>query len=275
MTDGTRVGLFGQLSANSVFSLLAILRIGAVYVPLDERKSDQRIKAIVTESGVRVIVHDHETASRVPILLTGASAPVETLNSSAVQPPHEGAFLTKVTEKSEPGKLAFIMFTSGSTGKPKGIMLTHRNMLTHVSAASAALGFGRETVLQQSALGYDASLAQIFYALANGGRIVISSNRGEMGTMARLMREESVTLTLMAPSEYTMLMQYGMEDLSRCGSWKFAMCGGGAFPPRLRIGFRELDLDGLGVWNAYGKSLNFDIFEVGDMVLSWTKGSQL
>ncbi|KAJ0120669.1 Nonribosomal peptide synthetase 14 [Diaporthe amygdali] len=253
VTDGTRVGLFGQLSANTVFSLLAILRVGAVYVPLDERNSDERLAAIVAESGARVIIHDQETASRVPTLVAGALTTVELLDSSStVRPQDEEVKTTKTTDKSSPSKLAFIMFTSGSTGKPKGIMLTHRNMLAHVTAATATMGLRRETVLQQSALGYDASLAQIFYALANGGRLVISSNRGEMGTMAHLMRKEAVTLTLMSPSEYTMLMQYGSDDLSQCESWKVAMCGGEAFPPRLRIGFRALSLERLGVWNAYG-----------------------
>jgi len=251
VTKGTRVGIFGQPSANTVFSLLAILRAGAVYVPLDERNSDERLAAIVSESGLRLIIGDKETKHRVPVLISSREpGSVGFLDSSSVHPtPSQG----RSQDRSAPSDLAFIMFTSGSTGKPKGIMLSHRNMLTHVLSATQRMALGRETVLQQSALGYDASLAQIFYALANGGRLVFSSNRGEMGAMAALMRREGISLTLMAPSEYALLMQYGHEDLRECTAWKIAIVGGEAFPPRLRLEFRRLRLRGLGVWNAYGK----------------------
>lgn len=253
VTKGTRVGLLGQQqSANSIFSLLAILKTGAVYVPLDERNSDERLAAIVAESESRVIVCDKGTKDRVPNLFPGSVASatdVEVLDLSTVEVSDRAS---AYQDKSGPDDLAFIMFTSGSTGKPKGIMLSHANWVTHVRAAITRMNLGREVVLQQSALGYDTSLAQISYALANGGRLVMSSNRGEMDAMARLMRDEGITLTLMSPSEYAMLLQYGHGDLAGCTAWRVAMSAGEAFPPRLRPRFRELGLAGLGVWNAYG-----------------------
>jgi non-ribosomal peptide synthetase component F len=251
VTKGTRVGVFGQPSANVVFCILAILRSGAVYVPLDERNSDERLAAIVSESNLKLIIGDKENKHRIPVLVSSSKpGTVGFLDPSTV---HPTLGQNRSPDKSAPVDIAFIMFTSGSTGKPKGIMLNHRNMLVHVLSATQRLELGRETVLQQSSLGYDASLAQIFYALANGGRLIFSNNRGEMGTMAELIRREAVSLTLMAPSEYALLMQYGHADLKMCKAWKFAMVGGEAFPSRLRLDFRRLGLAKLGVWNAYGE----------------------
>ncbi|KAL9629344.1 MAG: hypothetical protein Q9164_006922 [Protoblastenia rupestris] len=116
------------------------------------------------------------------------------------------------------------------------------------------MGLGKEVVLQQSALGFDASLAQIFYGLANGGTLIMASNRGDPNDLTKLMLKEKVTFTLCVPSEYSVLLQYGRSSLEKCHSWRVAMCGGEAFAPNLKAKFRNLHLANLKVFNAYGPS---------------------
>ncbi|RLL93808.1 hypothetical protein CFD26_101962 [Aspergillus turcosus] len=247
--QGSPVAVFCERSADMIACLLAILRIGAVYVPCDVRNSDDRLSSIVRDSAAALLVCDRGTAARVPRLgLDQNLLPRGILNVSLVgeQP------ISDVRNYASRHNLAFIMFTSGSTGKPKGIKLTHANFMTHVAAATARMQLGREVILQQSALGYDASLAQIFYALANGGSLVISSNRAEIHELASVMLRERVTFTLMSPSEYTVLLEYGTGILSRCRDWRVAMCGGEAFLPRLKESFRGPNLQSLQVFNAYG-----------------------
>jgi non-ribosomal peptide synthetase component F len=253
VTVNQRVGVFGGPSVDVVLSLLALLRLGAVYVPLDERNSDERITSMILDAKLQAIIHSEPAAQRVSAIISHTS-PV----GMVVVPSKPNPNFEDVEDLSSHNALAMIMFTSGSTGKPKGIMLKHQNLWTHVQAATSAMRLGRETVLHQSALGYDASLAQIFYALANGGTLVVSDNRQEMSEIAALMTRENVSLTLMAPSEYAVLFQYGATSLRRCSSWRVAMCGGEAFPPRLRLSFRDLSMCDLTVWNAYGKSSYHD-----------------
>ena len=250
VTKGVAVAVFCERSANMIACLLAILKVGAIYVPCDTRNSDDRLSTIINEAGVQFFVCDQITAPRVSSLgLDRTHQPPKLLNVSLMASQQAKSIENHASRHD----LAFIMFTSGSTGKPKGIKLTHGNFAAHVAAATTRMGLGREVILQQSALGYDASLAQIFYALANGGSLVISSNRAEIDELASVMRRESVTFTLMSPSEYTVLLEYGRESLAHCRDWRVAMCGGEAFLPRLKESFRDLNLQGLQVFNAYGR----------------------
>ena len=244
---GSRVAVCLEPCADLICSLLAILRLGAVYIPLDVRNSDERLSAIIEESSAQIVVTHELTRGRVEALRSGGSKIVEI--SAA-----DTSYTKAVPNRSRGPDPAFIMFTSGSTGKPKGIVLTNTNMLTHVVAATERMSIGKERVLQQSAFGYDASLAQIFYALANGGTLVLSSNQREMSHIADLMEREKITFTLCAPSEYTVLFKYGGPILARCASWRTAMCGGEVFPSHLKSKFFDLAIPDLRVFNAYGKS---------------------
>ncbi|GKZ24851.1 putative Hybrid PKS-NRPS biosynthetic cluster [Aspergillus brasiliensis] len=246
---GTHVGMLCNPSSDAICSLLAIMRIGAVYIPLDVRNSTERLMTIVSESQAGFIVCHRDTVHRLPELqLDGKVQPVDITEIHT--PAHP------IPNASTADGRAFIMFTSGTTGKPKGVMLRHSSFLNHVAAASRAMSLrrSREVVLQQSAYGYDASLAQIFYALANGGSLVVSSNRIDMADLAQLMYEENITFVLGAPSEYCVLFQYGREWLEKCTDWRIAMCGGEAFANHLRQSFQDLRNPLLQVFNAYGPS---------------------
>lgn len=216
--QGARIGVLSGPSASAVISLLAILRIGAVYVPLDERNSTERLGQIVLDSAVHIIIiSGEENSTRAQSLVTTiaiASRP-KILDLASIRPTHathSGRHTqdVRVEDRSNWADQAIIMFTSGTTGKPKGVVITHGNMATHVAAARERMGLERETVLAQSALGYDASLAQTFYALASGGTLVVSSNRHEMSKLAALMRDTSVSLTLMSPSE----VSFALDSIS-------------------------------------------------------------
>ncbi|KAF1730572.1 Nonribosomal peptide synthetase 14 [Beauveria bassiana] len=246
VVKGSRVAVFCEQSPDTVSALLAIMRTGSVYIPCDVRNSDERLSDIIAESQANFVFYDSTTAGRLSHLKLDAVQKSINLTSLPLAP------VVSVENRAVESDLAFIMFTSGSTGKPKGIQITHENFLTHVSAATTRMGLGREAVLQQSALGYDASLAQIFYALGNGGRLIISSNRHELRDIASVIRDKRVTFTLMAPSEYSVLLEYGKDILSHCRDWRVVMCGGEAFPPHLRHSFEALRIDELKIFNAYG-----------------------
>jgi amino acid adenylation domain-containing protein len=230
-----------------VCSLLAIMRLGLVYVPLDLRNPLERLAAIVSDSKPSVIVCHDETESQAQELAGNWASVINISRArSSTREPVENVAVS--------GSPAFILYTSGSTGTPKGVLLTHGGFANQISAISERYGVGREVVLQQSALGFDMSLEQIFSALANGGTVIIVSKeaRGDPNQIAGLMLAEGVTYTEFVPSEYLALLRYGSAILRRCSSWRLAFSGGEKITEQLRQGFRRLHIPKLLLINVYG-----------------------
>ncbi|KAH7024908.1 uncharacterized protein B0I36DRAFT_416764 [Microdochium trichocladiopsis] len=252
---GSLICVLTEPSADTVSCILAILRLGAAYVPLDVRNADERLADVLDESGARIVVFHNQTRERA-MKLPRDKQGVRFLNLSILDNEHDKADTTAKAshgDLSRPEDTAFVLYTSGSTGKPKGIALTNANMATQNASVTQHLDIGREIVLQQSGLGFDASLCQIFMCLCNGGTLVMGDNRNQdPAELAALVAREGVTFTICMMSEMAAMLRHGQELLKTCTGWRLAMCAGEAFPPRLAEDFAALELPGLQVVNAYG-----------------------
>ncbi|KAI8628964.1 hybrid PKS-NRPS PsoA [Xylariaceae sp. FL1651] len=246
-TPGSRVATVLDPAADAICCILAIWRIGNVWVPLDIRNHDERLSVMISECQPAVILCDKLTQVRAESLAAGN---VRVINLSDL-------FQTRSTSTkniSRPDEVAVIFYTSGSTGKPKGVVMTHDNITNQIYGNTALFGIGREIVLQQSSFGFDLVLEQVFHALANGGTLIVVGNedRGNPTHLAELMLSESVTYTNFVPSEYLALLHYGLPSLQQCRSWRFAFTAGEKVESQLRRGFQKLNMRNLQLLNAYG-----------------------
>nr|RBQ96683.1 hypothetical protein FVER53263_13421 [Fusarium verticillioides] len=229
--DGTIQLTYGEVAAkvNGLASIIqSQLRPGS---PLP----DERLKIIFDAVAPGLMLCEDYTKQRAhdipaggPILsVTDIHGTVETITA---------ANLERVNETT------FILFTSGSTGTPKGIRLLPRGIINYVATKRSKLSLGREVVLQQSALGFDMSLAQAFLALALGGTLVIapSAIRGDPLALGKLMADEGVTFTLGTPTEYLMIIRRGGQDVKEMQSWRSAISGGEVITAQLKASFRSL-----------------------------------
>jgi len=161
--DGGNVGLMLGHDAQMVAGLLGVLQAGCAYVPLDRRAPAARLRSIIADAGMRVVLSDGTNDD----LLQNADLTV-------VEVPARPDFAAPVSAVvTAPDDLAYVLFTSGSTGAPKGVMQTRRNVLHHARAYSEALGLNagdRLTLL--SSYGFDAAVMDIFGALLNGACLV-------------------------------------------------------------------------------------------------------
>ncbi|KAF5973503.1 putative polyketide synthase [Fusarium bulbicola] len=235
LRPGSPVAVLCEPTASWVISMMAIIRSGCIYVPLDEKLPDERLKVILDAVAPALILCEDSTTERAQNISIGA--PILSVTGQTDQIDKVASTnLEHVTEAT------FILFTSGSTGTPKGIRLSSRGIINYLATKSSKLSLGREVVLQQSALGFDMSLAQAFMALALGGTLIIapSVSRGDPLALGRLMADEGVTFTLGTPTEYLMLIRHGGQTVRVIHSWRNATSGGEAITAQLKTALKTL-----------------------------------
>ncbi|HSK79159.1 MAG TPA: amino acid adenylation domain-containing protein [Thermoanaerobaculia bacterium] len=166
---GSFVGLCVERSTRAVVALVAILKTGAAYVPLDPDYPAERLALMMEDCDLRLLVVDDTARTRLP---QGLLAGRETLTPEDFpRLPEEGGAMAEGGQGGE--ALAHIIYTSGSTGRPKGVALSHRAVVRLVRETNYVhLGPG-DRVAQVSNLNFDASTYEIWGALLNGATLVV------------------------------------------------------------------------------------------------------
>ncbi len=161
-----RVGVLLERSAELVVSLLAVLKAGGCYVPLDPSYPAERLRLMLADSSVRVLLSRSDLASAVP----GCEAHVvrldeldDVLASEPIDAPRSGATAEN---------LAYIVYTSGSTGKPKGVMVAHRHVVQLVVETDYVQIRPGDRVAQASNASFDALTFEAWGAFLNGATLV-------------------------------------------------------------------------------------------------------
>ena len=247
--DGARVAVFQEPTSDWICSLLAIFRVGAIYVPLDLRTPLPRLATIVRNCQPRSLLVHEGTMINTPAL----GAVNATIIDISTIPKHRSKTMRNRASASSP---AVILFTSGSTGTPKGIVINHSSLRNQMESYSREWNIlsGVAMTLQQSAFSFDFSIDQIFSALSNGGALYVvpAFQRGDPVEITKLMSAEGITYTSATPSEYLTWTRYGASDLRLCLKWKYAFAGGEPLAEVLVEEFRKLDLPSLRFFNNYG-----------------------
>ncbi|KAF4339693.1 polyketide synthase [Fusarium beomiforme] len=251
------VGVFQAPSADWIASMIAILRVGAIYLPLDQKVSIPRLTSYVKAARPAVVLCDNETVGFTPDVGVWDGDSITVINVSDLALTAQGT-THRIPTTARQDRTAYIIFTSGSTGEPKGIAVKHASIRAMVE------GFVREwdiatlgrVVLQQFAFTSDGSLKQIFSAIATGGCLVVApaDARGDPSELTRLMAEHGVTMTVATPSEYSMWFRFAPDGLRRCTTWTSAWFGGERSPQSLLDSFRSLSsvLPNLRFYTTYG-----------------------
>ncbi|KGO48676.1 Acyl transferase/acyl hydrolase/lysophospholipase [Penicillium expansum] len=248
--SGSCVGVFQSSGPEWVCSVLAILRTGAAYVPLDSRVGLDRLLLVVEDCKPQVLFVDSITEGETKFLSdTGA----DIINISTVPVSEEDKF---VPSQANPSDTAVIAYTSGTTGVPKGVVLKHSGYKNFLEFAVPRWGIkeGEEIVLQQSSYAFDMSMGQIIVGLGFGGTLVIPDTalRRDPAAVCDILVSQGVTFTLGTPTEYMAWIQHGGQELLQTSQWRGAMSGGEAMTESLVRAFRSLQKPDLKLINSYG-----------------------
>ncbi|RKI05864.1 amino acid adenylation domain-containing protein, partial [Corallococcus praedator] len=249
IAEGSRVAVLLPRSRELILSLLAVLKAGAAYVPVDLNAPPERWSLLLEQSGAALVVTVASLADELPALLTPLVLLDEESSSLASRP---------ATALPAPGlegdSLAYVLFTSGSTGLPKGVCVPHRAVLRLV-VDNDFLRFGsEEVVLQLAPAAFDASTLEIWGALLNGARLVLAPP-GEL-SLARiaetLARHRVTTLWLTA----ALFEQMAVHHPDALAAVPQVLAGGDVLPAvRVREHLARIGPDAVLV-NGYGPTEN-------------------
>jgi amino acid adenylation domain-containing protein len=204
---GDRVGLCLARGCAPVIAILACLRLGAAYVPLDPAYPSERLLRIAAEAQLRCILADAAGADA----LAGADAP------RLPMPAADADFAPAPAAAIDPDSAAYVLYTSGSTGTPKGVVLPHRALTQLLAAQVADQPLFGETLatLQFTSLNFDVSFQEIFTALASGSRLVLvdEAQRQDLPALVELIRARGVQRLFLPVAVLTLLPMLASEPL--------------------------------------------------------------
>ena len=238
------VGVHAESSIELVVALLAVLKAGAAYVPLDPAYPHARLRAMLEESSPEILLMRSSVVNDLTGL-AGTSTVLE-LNSNAYTLFPEANPAIHVDGKN----LAYILFTSGSTGRPKGVAVSHRSLVNRVMWGQAEFGLGSDDVIiQRASPSFDVSAGEIFGCLTVGACLVIAgAAAADPKHLIELMLRHSATMIELPPS----LLRVVIDEprWQECQTLRAVSCGGEAMSEALRDKFL-LSLDRR-LYNTYG-----------------------
>lgn len=200
------VALLFDRGPNGIIGILATLKSGAAYLPLDISVPNSRGDFILEESDATYLLTDSAGMLKAAQLNFDSRKIVNIETTSSPYGDDDERFNFPVV--CEPSDLAYVIYTSGTTGKPKGVMVEHRNILNLISAQTKAFEFGDdEKVLWFASYVFDASVESLFLTLCNGATLIVPTSEDilAVGEIRQLILANDVTHLHATPSYLTSL----------------------------------------------------------------------
>jgi len=183
------VAMFLERGPQAIISLLAILKSGGAYVPLDTALPAERLSMILEDVQPVVVLTSRDLREALPATAANVCCIEDSLEFDASV---GGTRLPAV----QADRLAYIIFTSGSTGRPKGVLVEHRNIVHTITGQIPLFGINRDSrVLQTISLSFDASIGEIFRALAAGATLCLERKEALLPGpgLIELLRDNRIT----------------------------------------------------------------------------------
>jgi aspartate racemase len=247
----TPVGVCVERSPRAVVALLAILKAGGAFLPLDPQYPKERLACILEDAHVPVVVSERESSAKLPERLPH----VVSLDGGWDEIARGGS--DNLPAQSQPDSLAYVIYTSGSTGKPKGVLGLHQGLVNRLQWMWDKYPYeAGEVCCQKMALGFVDSIAEIFGPLLQGVPLVILPDDAVKGSPLELIRQlerSRVTRIVLAPSLLSSILEGLVASPTGLPRLKYWISSGEALPAETAARFGRLVPHGILI-NLYGSS---------------------
>jgi amino acid adenylation domain-containing protein len=217
----TVVAVAVERSLEMVVALLAVLKAGGAYLPLDPDYPEERLRFMLADSRAALLLlgrRDLEGLAR-------GATPVVRLAEAAAEVASQPE--TPLAPRTGGENLAYVIYTSGSTGNPKGAMNRHRAIANRLLWMQQAYGLSSaDRVLQKTPLSFDVSVWEVFWPLVTGARLVVARPEGHKDSayLVDLIRREGVTTLHFVPSMLRIFLE--AREVASCGSLRRVIASG-------------------------------------------------
>ncbi|KAF2755475.1 nonribosomal peptide synthetase 7 [Pseudovirgaria hyperparasitica] len=241
---GDLVGIVLDRSLMLVVVLLAVLKAGAAYVPIDPTFPQDRIHHMLEDADPKLVVVEASTESSMSFW-RGPALNIDTVEKKL---PHS---TTASDSHVDPDDLAYVIYTSGSTGKPKGVEISHEalcNLLLGIKSTSGPGCRASDRLLAVTTISFDIAMLEIFLPLICGATVVVAqkAETRDPRALMSMIKRHSITIMQATPATWQMILESGWHSDVHLST---IICGGEALPQKLA---NRLLSCAESVWNVYG-----------------------
>ncbi|MCP4155136.1 MAG: amino acid adenylation domain-containing protein, partial [bacterium] len=253
VTTGSVVGIMIPPSLDIPLTILAVLKAGGAFLPIDPELPEGRIQYMLTDSSAAMLITTGE--------YTAGSGKVGTWKGEIINPrqttQETAATLRKETAAAgtrTPDNPVYVIYTSGTTGKPKGVLLAHRNLVNYVNWFAGKAGLSNEdNALLTSSFTFDLGYTSLFPPLLTGGRMHIIPREAYLAaaTFINYITRKEITYLKVTPSLFSILVRSHELSAETCPRLRLIVMGGEAINPE-DVGEAHRACPQLEIINHYG-----------------------
>ncbi|OAB58112.1 hypothetical protein AY600_04785 [Phormidium willei BDU 130791] len=235
-----RVAVALRRSPQLLIALLAILKTGAAYIPLDPNYPQDRLTFILQDSQPALVLTESQVRSQLPQLPDIPVVDLDGINLETAT----GTF----SQTPTPEALAYLIYTSGSTGQPKGVAIEQRSVANFLQSLQAHLRLSEsDRLLAITTLSFDIAVLELFLPLTVGAQVQILPDclSRDGSQLAQALNQSQVTVMQATPATWQMLLSAGWSGKEGL----MLLCGGEALSRDLAA---QLVGKGEALWNLYG-----------------------
>lgn len=246
VTKEVLVGICCDRSFSMIIALLATIKVGGAYIPLDPTFPQERLEFMLADSQVSVLLTQQHLSPHIPPHNAPQKTKIiyldrdwENIVSQEKNTPHSDI---------EPDNLMYTIYTSGSTGQPKGVQITHSSVVNFLTSMQQHLHLTTEdSLLSVTTLSFDIAVLEIFLPLITGAKLILVSREiAKDGTqLLQQLNNSAATIMQATPATWRMLLDAGWEGNSQLK----IICGGETLHQNLAV---QLLSKCYQLWNLYG-----------------------
>lgn len=238
---GDLIGVASDRSIEMVIAILAVLKSGAAYIPLDPTYPQERIHYMLQDSGAKLLLTNQKYKGQ---FVSGA----EEILLEVIIPELDSYSAENPNITISGSDLAYVLYTSGSTGRPKGVQVEHHNLINLLNSIRKWPGItADDRMLALSTISFDIAGLELFLPLVSGAEMVMADTKTAKDgyELLKLIKAANISLIQATPATFRMLLEAGWTEKIPTRIF----CCGEALQPDLA---KKLTALCAGLWNMYG-----------------------